>query len=174
MTMHGRRLLLPSLVTAAVLAGCAVPFKKKPPAPPAAPPVTIAAPAETKTKASMTLAAERNVNPDRSGRPSPVQVRVYQLKAAMAFQDSQFDPLYDDDKKVLGEAFVTRDDFTLAPGEKKTLEVSLAADTRFVGVVAVFRDVFDKDSQWHAVAPAPRKNLLVTLTGKRVSLMGTE
>jgi type VI secretion system protein VasD len=174
MTMRRAWRLLPCLMTATIVAGCALPFMKKPPPPPAAPPVTIAAPAETKTKASMTLAAESNVNPDRTGRPSPVQVRVYQLKAAMVFQDSQFDPLYDDDKKVLGEALVTRDDFTLAPGEKKTLEVSLAADTRFVGVVAVFRDVLDKESQWRAVAPAPRKNLLVTLAGKRVSLAGTE
>jgi type VI secretion system VasD/TssJ family lipoprotein len=75
---------------------------------------------------------------------------------------------------VLGELIVTRDDFTLTPGEKKTLEVSLAPAARFVGVFAEFFRALGEDSQWHAVVPASRKSFVITLTGSRVSLTGTE
>ena len=101
-------------------------------------------------------------------------LRVYQLKADAAFQSAQFEPLFDDDKKVLGEAFVTRDEFTLAPGEKRVLEVVLADDTRFIGVVAAFREILDPSSVWRAIVPAPRKGLTVAVAGKRVSLSATE
>jgi type VI secretion system protein VasD len=56
--------------------GCAKPA----PPPVAPPPLTIAAAPETKVKVSMVLTASADVNPDDSGRPSPVVVRVYQLK----------------------------------------------------------------------------------------------
>ena len=147
---------------------------KKAPPPPTAPPVTIAAPVEAKAKASMTLAAAPDVNPNREQRPSPVLVRVYQLKSDAAFQRSQFEPLFDDDKKVLGDAFVTRDDYTLAPGEKRVLEIAIASDTRFIGVMAAFRDILDPASVWRAVVAAPRKGMTVAVSGKRVSVSAAE
>jgi len=158
------------LLLGVVTVGCGL-LKKTPPAP-VAPPITIAAPAEAKVKASMALSAGVDVNPDRNGRASPVLVRVYQLKAEGAFNDAQFEPLYDDDRKVLADAFVTREEFTVSPGEKRMLEVVLADETRFVGVVAAFRDV--ANAEWRAIVPAPRKGLTVMLAGKRVAMSPTE
>ena len=77
--------------------------------------------------------AAADVNPDRNQRPSPVVVRVYQLRTDTSFQAAQFEPLYDDDRKTLGEAFLTRDEFTLDPGQRQVIDVSLAIDTRYVG-----------------------------------------
>jgi type VI secretion system VasD/TssJ family lipoprotein len=44
--------------------------------PPAPPSITIAAPPDARVKAPMTLAASADTNPDATGRPSPVVVRV--------------------------------------------------------------------------------------------------
>ncbi len=158
------------LLVSFAAAGCAL-LKK---APPVAPPVTIAAPPEAKVKASITLSAGLDVNPDRARTPKPVLVRVYQLRAATAFQESRFGPLADDDRKVLGDAFITRDDYTVAPGQTATIAVLLAPETRYVGVMAEFHDALDRSSQWHAVASAARRNLLVSLAGIRVSVSDPE
>jgi type VI secretion system protein VasD len=170
------RALLPWCALALAGAACGLLKKPTPPAP-ALPPITITAPVEAKAKASMVLTASADVNPDRNGRPSPVLVRVYQLKADGAFKSSQFEPLFDDDKKVLADAFGTRDEFTLSPGQKQVIEVVLADSTRFVGVVAAFRDI--ANAEWRGVAEMPRdkesqkivlRNLNVTVSGKRVDV----
>ena len=128
----------------------------KTPPPQPLPPITIAAPAETKTKTAMTLTASADSNPDASGRPSPVVVRVYQLKTDAAFKAAEFFALYDDDMKILGQEMITRDEYVLAPSEKKTIEVAVSRDTRFVGAVAAFRDI--RNAQWRGLVTAPQRS----------------
>src|SRR5262245_51255733 len=150
-------------------ASCA---KAPPPAPaapppvPQLPPITIAAPPEAKVTASMTLAVSADVNPDATGRPSPVVVRVYQLRTDAAFLTAEFFPLFDDDRKALGAELISRDEFVLAPAEKRTLDVTVAADTRFVGAIAAFRDI--RNAEWRGVVPSPRKGLTVQVDRARV------
>jgi type VI secretion system protein VasD len=137
--------------------------------PPALPPITIAAPAETKTKSAMTLAASADTNPDANGRPSPVVVRVYQLKTDAAFKGAEFFALYDDDQKVLGQELISRDEFVLAPSEKKTIDVAVSKETRFVGALAAFRDF--RNAQWRGLVAAPqRSSLNVTVERTRIVL----
>jgi len=156
-------------------AGCGL-LKKAPP-PPAAPPITIVAPAPApapRTKAFLTLTVGADVNPNASGRPSPVVVRVYQLKKQDAFIGAQFEPLYDDDKKVLGEELVTTDQYRLAPGDSQKVEVVIAADTQFVGVLAAFRAIGDPATIWRAVVGVPRKGLSIAVNGNRLAVSATE
>ena len=143
----------------------------KAPPPPKLPeaPVTIAAPAEAKVKASLTIAASKEANPDANGRPSPVVVRVYQLKNDAAFNGAEFFPLYDEEQKTLGPELITRDEFVLAPAESRTIDVVLSGDTRFVGALAAFRDI--RNAQWRAVVPAPRTGLSITVERARVVLV---
>jgi type VI secretion system protein VasD len=138
----------------------------KAPPPPALPPITIAAPPEVKTKSAMTLAASADTNPDATGRPSPVVVRVYQLKTDAAFKGADFFALFDDDMKVLGPELITRDEYVLNPSEKKTIDVVVSRDARFVGALAAFRDI--RNAQWRGLVPAPRGGLNVTIERARV------
>jgi type VI secretion system protein VasD len=144
----------------------------KAPPPPAVPPLTIAAAPEAKTKASMTLAASADSNPDGTGRASPVVVRVYQLKTDAAFKGAEFFALFDDDQKVLGQELISRDEFVLAPSEKRTIDVAVSRDTRFVGAVAAFRDI--RNAQWRGLVPAPRAGLNVTVERTRLVLSAIE
>ena len=159
--------LVHSLAAMLVAGACA-----KAPPPTALPPITIAAPAETKTKSAMTLAASADTNPDATGRPSPVVVRVYQLKTDAAFKGADFFALFDDDMKVLGPELISRDEYVLNPAERKTIDVVVSRDTRFVGALAAFRDV--RNAQWRGLLPAPRAGLNVTIERARVVLSAVE
>jgi type VI secretion system protein VasD len=108
-------------------------------------------------KTPVTVIAQKDVNPDPSGRPSPVVVRFYQLRSDVSFSAAEFFPLFDDDKKVLNADLAARDEFELAPGEQKSVELMLAADVRFVGAIAAFRDI--RNTTWRALVPVTKKGL---------------
>jgi type VI secretion system protein VasD len=136
--------------------------------PPAPPSITIAAPPDARVKAPMTLAASSDTNPDATGRPSPVVVRVYQLKTDAAFNGADFFQLFDDEQKVLGAELISRDEFVLAPAERRMLDVTVSGETRYVGVIAAFRDI--RNAQWRGLVSAPRKGLTVTVERARIVL----
>jgi type VI secretion system protein VasD len=163
MNLRRHRFAVVVACTAAVLASACA--KKAPePVPPA---LTIAAAADARVKAPMTIAASADANPDGTGRPSPVVVRVYQLRTDGAFTSADFFSLYDDDQKVLGQELISRDEFTLAPSERRVIDVAVSGDTRFVGAIAAFRDI--RNAQWRAtVAAVPQKAMTVAVERTRV------
>jgi type VI secretion system protein VasD len=140
--MYQRRtvVLLCTLAVASLLAGCkSLPLK-----------------GSNEAKARVALAASPDVNPDASGKPSPVVVRVYQLKGDVAFNGADFFALFDDEMKVLGPELIGREEYLLTPTETRTVELVVPKTARFVGVVAAYRDI--RNSQWRVVVPAPLKN----------------
>lgn len=157
------------LAIAVVAAACA---KAPPPVPPAPTAMTIAAAGDAKVKAPMTIAASADANPDSSGRPSPIVVRVYQLKTDAAFTASEFFPLFDDEQKVLGAELISRDEYVLAPAEQRTIDVALSGETRYVGAIAAFRDI--RNAQWRVLVPTPRKGLTVAVEKARIVVNPSE
>jgi type VI secretion system protein VasD len=154
----------------AFAAGCA---KAPPPvAPPALPPITIAAPAEAKVKATMTLTASKDVNPDSSGRPSPIVVRVYQLRADAMFSSADFFAVFNDEQKVLGAEMITHDEYTLVPGEQRPIDVTIGNETRFIGVIAAFRDIRNAQP-WRVVIPAPKGSFTISVERSKVAAVAT-
>ena len=165
MTRPGLAGCVVTAVMAVTMSGCA---KPAPPAAAAPPPLTIVAPAETKVKASMVISASADVNPDDSGRPSPVVVRVYQLKTDGAFTKSEFIDLFENDEKVLGSEMISRDEYVLGPSERRAIDIAVAPEARFVGAVAAYRDI--RNAQWRAVVPPPGKTLTVDVQRTRLVL----
>jgi type VI secretion system protein VasD len=120
------------------------------------------------TVAKATLIAAADVNPDSSGRASPVVVRVYQLKEEGAFASADFFALYDKEQETLGASMVAREEYEMKPGETRELELKVAPEARFVGAIAAFRDI--RNSKWRVVFPAPEKGLTDLLRKKKVTL----
>ena len=116
--------------------------------------------------APLTIAASADANPDASGRPSPVVVRVYQLKTDAAFTGAEFFPLFDDDQKVLGPELISREEYVLAPAERRVLKVLVSENAKFLGAVAAFRDI--RNAQWRVLVPATRGDLTVAVERARV------
>jgi type VI secretion system protein VasD len=98
-----------------------------------------------------------DVNPDAAGRPSPVVVRVYQLRNDGEFNGADFFGVYEKEKETLGASLVAREEYVLAPGENRKLELPLNAETRFIGVIAAFRDI--RTARWRAISRPPEKKL---------------
>jgi type VI secretion system protein VasD len=101
--------------------------------------------------AELSFVIDANVNPDASGRPSPVVVRIYELRSVAAFNKADFFSLYERDKEQLGPELVSRDELPLMPGGKPQAITTLRTDTRYLGVVAAFRDI--ERARWRASTP---------------------
>ncbi|KIG09302.1 putative lipoprotein [Caballeronia concitans] len=93
------------------------------------------------------------VNPDHTGRPSPVVVRVYELKTTAAFDSADFFTLYGKDQATLGGDLNAKNEFLLKPGESRSVEQTVQPGTKFVGVMAAYRDI--ERSRWRITEPVP-------------------
>ena len=159
----------------AAFAGLLVISCGKPPVvtPPQMPQLPQAAPAPPPLppfQARLSLSASADVNPDAAGRPSPVVVRIYQLKDDAAFTAAEFFPLFDEEQKILsGPQLISRREIVMAPGARQTIDFEIALDAKFVGVVAAFRDI--RNSQWRVIVPAGRRDLAITVEKMRVVLV---
>ena len=96
-----------------------------------------------------------NVNPDRAGRPSPIVVRVYELKSVAAFNSADFFSLFDKEQETLGGELVGREEFQLQPAETRQYRRQLQPETKFIGVAGAFRDL--EQARWRQAVPVPAK-----------------
>jgi len=110
-----------------------------------------------------TIKAEPAVNPDRGGRPSPIVVRVYELKAVAAFNGADFFSLYDKEQETIGGDLVGREEFLLQPSESRQYRRQFQPDTKFIGVIGAYRDL--EQSRWRQVMPVPAKGKATVTIG---------
>jgi type VI secretion system protein VasD len=161
----GKRLTKPVravLTATAVLAAVNLLACKSAPAPPpvvASPPII----------ATVMIVVAPDVNPNGSGRPSPVFLRLYQLRDGAKFLNSEFDDVTTRSDQVLAATLIGRDERMVQPGTTMTLSLAIAPEARLLGVVAEYRDL--ANSQWRAVSPAPAGGVLTLF--KDHSLMVT-
>lgn len=93
------------------------------------------------------------LNPDTHGRSSPLVVRIYELRAINNFEGMPFFDLQDRDATVLGSDLLGRDELILRPGESRVVLHTGNPDTRFIGVVAAYRDL--ERSVWRSATATP-------------------
>ena len=141
------------LVSYGALMGCSSP----PPKPPQ--PVNV----------KLTLVASPDVNPDGQNRPSPIVVRIYQLKDDTGFKDADYFALYDKEPATLAAALVSRVEFELAPGEKRTVDYAVSPDTRYIGVAAAYRDI--RNAQWRAQSGTPEKGIADLIKKNQIEIV---
>ena len=139
MTVASGKLLPALLLTLAgfFIAGCA----EKPPPPP--PPTLV----------ELTFIGADDLNPDPSGRASPVVVRWFQLVGANAFEKADFFQLHDKEAATLGADLLARDELPVAPGATQKVSFEAKAGTKFLGVIASYRDI--DNAVFRADVPIP-------------------
>jgi type VI secretion system protein VasD len=141
------------VVLTAVLAGC----KTAPP-----PPTVIEA----------SLQGSPQLNPSVSQRPSPLLLRVYELKSPTAFNQADFMSMYQSDQAALASDLVARDEVMLQPGETRPYKKQLAPETRFIGVIAAYRDL--EQATWRVVVPVQvGKTQKLTIRADRLAVSVT-
>jgi len=103
------------------------------------------------TKLNLKLTASDQLNPDLNGRPSPVVLRLVELKHPVAFENADFFSLYERAKESLAPDLVASEELELRPGESVELKLSIESGSRYVGVLAAYRDL--PETRWRYVVP---------------------
>jgi type VI secretion system protein VasD len=103
------------------------------------------------TKLNLQLTASDQLNPDVHGRPSPIVVRLLELKHPVAFENADFFSLYERAGKSLAPDLVTSEELQLRPGETVSLKLSVQEGSRYVGVLAAYRDL--PETRWRYTIP---------------------
>jgi len=103
------------------------------------------------TKLDLSLSSSDQLNPDINGRPSPIVLRLVELKHPATFEQADFFSLYRSPKESLKPDFVTQEELELRPGERRTLKLFVNPGSRYVGVLSAYRDL--PESQWRHVIP---------------------
>lgn len=149
---------LASLSLAAALGACGMFGSKPPPAAPPPPPPAPPPPPPTQVRpqpvpVSGTISAARDLNPSATQRPSPLVLRIYELRSDAAFTKADFIALYQAESATIGPDLVLKDEFMLQPGEAREYQRTLSIETRWVGVFGAYRNV--ERAVWRAIAPVP-------------------
>ncbi len=105
--------------------------------------------AKEQTKLVLAVEATSGVNPDTSLRPSPIKVRIYELKDPGSFAEADYFSLDTTDKVTLAADMLAKDEFILRPGESRTIERKSNAQTTAIGVLAGYRDL--PNSTWRVI-----------------------
>jgi type VI secretion system protein VasD len=97
-------------------------------------------------KVILTSDGGNQLNPDESGKPLSVVIRVYQLTSLERFSSIDADTLWDDPQKALGNTLLENREITLLPGMGQVDKWPLNKAAGYVGVAAFFRS--EENSRW--------------------------
>lgn len=110
-----------------------------------------------------------SINPDMGGRASPLVVRVYELSSWYGFHNTDFFNLYDNGESVLGDELISTDEIVIRPGEDRQYSMTLDPATRYVGIVAAFRDI--QNARWRLISEVePRGYETINVAIDRLAL----
>lgn len=114
--------------------------------------------AAKKVKVKVIATAAEDLNPDYQGRPSPVNIIVFQLASADAFSNADFFSLFEADSPVLGGDMLGRTQMLMQPGEEREWVAEFDKEARFIGVIAAYRDI--ENAQWRGMIELPKRGMI--------------
>lgn len=97
------------------------------------------------------LSAREALNPDDAGRATSVAVRVYQLKDRKLFDGASYEDLLTHDRTVLAQDLQANLAAVLNPGASASLSQPMQADTKYVAIVAFYRNPGNGDGWKHVI-----------------------
>ncbi|KWF06926.1 type VI secretion system lipoprotein TssJ [Burkholderia pseudomultivorans] len=98
------------------------------------------------------LSARDALNPDDAGRPTSVAVRVYQLKDRKLFDGASYDDLLKNDRTVLAQDLQASMGSVLNPGASASLSQPMKGETKYVAIVAFYRNPGNGDGWKYVIA----------------------
>jgi type VI secretion system protein VasD len=118
------------------------------------------------------ITSSKDINPDISGRPSPLVLRIYALMNDDIFNTADFFALYGNDKSILGDTMTAREEVEIAPGDSIQMEKEFSMDTTHVGVIAAYRDL--DNATWRGSIATPKnKTTPIEISVGRLTLSVT-
>jgi type VI secretion system protein VasD len=113
-----------------------------------------------------------DVNPDDSGRPSPVFVQVLELRNTGALKNSDYLEVYQDSAAALGPDLLNATEIgPLFPGSQRTEKLRLSTSTTAVGFLGEFNKYNQmQTSQTVDLEPGADRQVTITIDGTGVHL----
>ena len=87
------------------------------------------------------MVVSEQANPDVDERPSPIVIRIYELKSLGKFEVGDFDKLFENYDSYLGPELIGSEEYHLKPGDVNIIKRTLSDETRYIAVSAAFRDI---------------------------------
>ena len=102
------------------------------------------------TRIDLHLTGSDRLNPDLHGRPSPIVLRLYELKNPVAFEHAEFFSLYQQPQETLALDLIAHEELELRPGEQQELNLTTSGG-HHLAVLAAYRNLPEAD--WRVVVP---------------------
>ena len=120
------------------------------------------------TDVTITINVDSDINPDENNKPSPLFVRMYELKSEKLFNRANFIDLYEKDEEVLGADLVRKEVLkTMVPGENHVKKFVADKDTRYIALYAEFFRY--KHSNYKIIFPVTANNVFRDKVEIRIS-----
>ena len=125
----------------------------------------------------LNLSSTANLNLNEDNEPLPVMVNIYQLSDNKAFDETSFSELWKKDLITLGDSLLTKESLTINPASQELLVFERHPQTRFVGVMAIFRK--PEKEAWRSIKPVAdgflkkrfSSKLMVNLKGNTIEIL---
>jgi type VI secretion system protein VasD len=119
----------------------------------------------------LVLNADQGINPNQKGTPSPVVVRIYELKGLTAFNAASYFDLSDNEAKALGPDLIASHEYELTPGQSQKFDSKISSQAAYVGVIAGFRDI--QSARWRdsiALDKDDKRDFVISLTSMSIRI----
>ena len=110
------------------------------------------------------IEAVKEINPNFSGEPSPVLLRVFQLSNDVNFAKSGFTDLLATDLGGLGNELIQSNDYLIQPGSTKSIKIDISKETKYFGLVSGFMDI--ENASWRQLVVVPKPGMFTFGRGK--------
>ena len=120
------------------------------------------------TDIEIELLVDADINPDESGKASPLFIRLYELTSNKMMDRADFIEIYERDKDVLGADMIAVHKLKrLKPGESRTEHIVLDKKTNYVALYAEFLEF--KEAKFKLIIPVVANNVFRDSVVIRVS-----
>lgn len=127
------------------------------------------------TDLQLTFLVDADINPDDTNTPSPLFIRMYELKSPNMFNKANFIDLFERDAEALGADMVSKQRLKhIEPGETREASFVLNKETKYVGLYAEFLQY--KNSKYKLVIPVAQTNVIssdatIKMSGNRIIIV---
>ena len=120
------------------------------------------------TDLKIAFVADADINPDEKKKPSPLYIRMYELKSPKMFNKADFISLYERDVEILGADLIGVQKLKpLKPGDVRDDFLVLDSKTTHVALYAEFFQY--KDAVYRVIIPVAANNVVNSSAKVRIS-----
>lgn len=102
----------------------------------------------------LSIYASDNLNPDGNEKPSPIQLKVYELSSRTTFDNQDFAGLFNNGETLLSDELLSSKILIVQPREFLKHQINLQEKTKFIAILAAYRNI--DEARWkHIYAVKP-------------------